>query len=344
MTISFTACGQSHFRGNWRTPSELGPAYPGGFAFGGTSNYPTVPNANDPATQGIPMFARIAELLYLRHGTKAHFWNAAVGATSLASSWNGTQIVTTTDHGGPWTISGSTITAPAGMDEAADGDLIRLRNCGANDGTYTVSGTPSSTVLTITGTFPEAGSYTNCAFRIGNPPVVGGAGWDPNAYYANAHDNGFALGRFDARYVMSGWMNNDFSRRQSLSDVKTQMDRFVDYWQAKGADGILLGGAIVGTSLTETVYTNGMMFARDVWLAAAEQVVAENDDVYLGAHFADLVGYNATGRYKADGVHMNFDSYHLWTEQWYRAIAAMLGYTLSTVGEFDLTYPRAKIA
>lgn len=298
------------------------------------------------------MWPYVAQLLARRHQLKAMFWNSAVGSTSLQASWNGQKVASASAAGvGDITISGVNVTTTTGgLDMFADGDVIQPRNLGANFGARTVTGTPSSTALTVTSAFAADGVFSTGALH---GPYVGfqDGGFDPNSYYSDAKTNGFDVGRFDARYVLLQFGNNDQNNRQSQDDVEANLQAFVDYWRDAGADGILLGGTLQGTTASGTVFNNDMRFMQDAWLPACEAIVAANSGVYLGAHIGQEVDWVGTGWYKSDGIHWNHDLHYVASEAWYRAIATMLGLALSTagraytaIGSGELTYPATRTA
>lgn len=314
--------------------------------------HPMFPQSADPDDTGRAFWPYVSRLLNRRHNILAHFHNAAVGSTGVLFDWNGRYRATGNDAGtGDIAFNGSTVTTvTGGLDGFSAGQNIRVRGTASNDGQYTVSGTPTATSLTITGTFP-ANESARTQVAIHGPAVNRlSPGWDPNGYYASA-SAALAQGRFDERYAIAQWGNRDFNARMSRSDVEQELGYFADFWRNNGADGCILGGTLLNASLGGTVYTTGQTFMRDAWMPACENLAAAYEDVFNGAHMGAAVGWYGTPWYKSDNTHFNYDMNYLAAELWYEAIATMLGFTPSTegrvyesVGESGLIYPSLMVS
>lgn len=345
MSLSITVCGQSNASGHWRTQEDAAAFPPEPFNRSG-ANFSSDVNANSEAN-GHAIWGYVAHLLALRHSGIGPIkcWNAAVGSTGVALEWNGTKMVATDIDGGNLVTSGTTLTASAcDLSVFADGDTLFLRNMGTQ-GTRTVTGTPLTGSLSVTSAFTTDGTYTEAAVRS-NAIDYDDPAFDPNSYYAAAKAL-FDRGTFDKRIVICQWGNRDYKCKQNSGDMKVQLQKFVDYWQNEGADAILLGGTLLGENTASgDFFDNGMIFMRDVWLSVCTELASENADVHLGAHVGQEFDWSVTlaDAYKSDEVHFSYSTNFVAAEAWYRAIATALGYTPSTVGAVDLTFPRIKTA
>ena len=89
-------------------------------------------------------------------------------------------------------FSGSVITSDAGTDLSvfSDGDSIRVSGSTANSGVYTVSGTPTATAITVTGSFT--------AEDLAETIIIDGG--NAQTFFGSDLDFGFAFGTTDAGY------------------------------------------------------------------------------------------------------------------------------------------------
>lgn len=345
MAISIVVCGQSNALGHWRNASDT-EAFPNSaWRASYLTVNPTSPRATDVG-RGHAIWPYVAQLLWNRHRVKAMFWNAAQGGTALQTDWNGQKVVQTF-----LTTSGTTLSAASGLDVFSNGDTIRLRNCGGNLTNRVVVGNPTATDLTVNSPWDEDGGFVGAAAH-GAYIGFSDAAFDPNGHYATAFDSGFSVGRFDAKYVLCQWGNSDQENKQTQADCQANLQTFVDYWQSKNVDKVLLGGTLVGTTVSGDIFSNRMNFMQNAWLPACEQVVADNSNIaHLGAHMGQEVNWDGTNWYKSDGIHWNYGMNYIAAEAWYRVISEMLGYIPSTagraytaIGDGSLVYPVTRVS